>query len=186
MSFFDIFILALALAVDASVVSFSYGLILRKNRFLNALSLAFATGLGQFIMPIIGWLATQSVSSYVMHFDHWISFLVFVLLGLNIINDTIHDQDETVTEKKLSFQYLCLIGLATSIDACAAGVTLYFIKISISWTAAIIGLTTVICSLASFYLSRSFPKISTHKVEILSGIILILLGFKILFEHLSV
>ena len=94
MSIFDIFFLAMALSVDAAVVSFSYGLFLRKDRLKNALLLAFSTGLGQFVMPILGWLGTNSVSSYLSHFDHWISFLVFVLLGLNVINEAIHHTDD--------------------------------------------------------------------------------------------
>lgn len=185
MTFLDIFFLALALSVDAAVVSFSYGLILKKERNKNAFKLALSTGLGQMIMPIIGWLGTRSVSAYLSHFDHWISFLVFVLLGLNIINEALHTKSEEPLEKKLSYQYLFIIGVATSIDACAAGVTLYFINISILVTSGIIGLTTFICSLIAFYASMSFPKIPTQKIEITSGIILIMLGFKILYEHLA-
>ena len=185
MSVFDIFFLAMALSVDAAVVSFSYGLFLRKDRLKNALLLAFSTGLGQFVMPILGWLGTNSVSSYLSHFDHWISFLVFVLLGLNVINEAIHHTDDDLPEKNLSLKLFFALGLATSIDACAAGVTLYFINISILTTSGIIGVTTFVCSLCAFYISRTFPKIPLRKMEILSGLILILLGFKVLYEHLS-
>lgn len=185
MSIIDILFLAIALSVDAAVVSFSYGLILKKQRLKNALSLAFATGLGQFMMPLVGWYGTQSVSSYLQHFDHWISFLVFLLLGLNIINEALHHQDNNLSYQNLSLKYLCLIGIGTSIDACAAGVTLYFINISIVAASGIIGTTTFISSMAAFYLSKTFPKISTQRVEIFAGIILILLGFKVLYEHLA-
>ncbi len=184
MSILDVFFLAIALSVDAAVVSFSYGLILKKQRLKNAFLLAFATGFGQFIMPIIGWAGTNSVSAYISHFDHWISFLVFVLLGLNVINEALHHQPEEVADKELTLKYLIFIGIATSIDACATGVTLYFIKISILTTSSLIGITTFICSLGAFYISRTFPKIPTQKLEIFSGIVLILLGFKVLYEHL--
>ncbi len=186
MSVLDIFILALALAVDAGIVSFSYGLIIKKQRLKNSMQLAFATGFGQFIMPVLGWLGTKSVSAYLAHFDHWISFLVFLLLGLNIINEALHEKDDEIKDKHLSFTALFVIGVATSIDACAAGVTLFFINVSIVWASTIIGLTTFIVSCLSFYLCRSLQKISTQKIEIFAGLILIFLGFKILFEHLTV
>lgn len=184
MSLIDILILAIALSVDAAVVSFSYGLIIKKKRLQNASKLAFSTGFGQFIMPIIGWLGTSTVSNYLQHFDHWISFFVFLLLGLNIINEALHPQENQLSEKQLHIKYLCIIGLATSIDACAAGVTLYFMQTPIFTASVIIGVITFAASLVSFNLSRTFPKISTEKLEISSGIILILLGFKVLYEHL--
>lgn len=185
MSILDILILALALSVDAGIVSFSYGLIIKKQRIKNGASLAFATGFGQFIMPILGWLGTKSVSTYLTHFDHWISFLVFLLLGLNIINEALHKDENEIKNKRISLATLFIIGVATSIDACAAGVTLFFVNVNILWASAIIGLTTFISSCLSFYLCHSLQKISTQKVEIFSGLILILLGFKILFEHLT-
>lgn len=185
MSFFDLFLLALALSVDSAVVSFSYGLILKKKRFKNAMLLAFATGIGQFVMPVIGWLGTSSVSRYISHFDHWISFLVFLLLGLNIIYGAVTDKEEEKTEKKLNIKIAFFIGIATSIDACAAGVMLYFVNMPILFAAAIIGLVSFINSIAAFYSCCKLYKIPTKYIEIVSGVILILLGTKVLFEHLA-
>lgn len=183
MSYPDILLLALALAVDASVVAFSYGGILKKNRLQNALKLAFATGLGQFLMPLVGWLGTNSVSEYIEHYDHWISFFVFLALGLNIISEALSEKEEAL-DKKLSWRVLFMIGIATSIDACAAGVTLYIIHTPILSAAAIIGILTFICVIASFYATRILKKIPERNIEIFSGIVLILLGTKVLFEHL--
>lgn len=184
MNYIDLFFLAFALSVDAAVVSFSYGLIIHKRRAQNALKLSFSTGLGQLIMPILGWYGTNMVSSYLQHFDHWISFLVFLLLGLNVINEAMHQQEETIHNKNLNIKFLFLIGIATSIDACAAGVTLYFIHAPIVIASFLIGLTTFVCSLLAFNFGKTFPHISTKGLEISSGIILILLGFKVLYEHL--
>lgn len=183
MSFIGIFILALALSVDASVVSFSYGLILKKNRLKNALLLAFSTGFGQFVMPLIGWIGTNSISKYISSFDYWISFLVFLLLGLNIINEALKDKDEK-TDKKLNIKTAFIIGIATSIDACAAGVTLFFINTPIMIASSIIGIVSFINSIAAFYACSCLRKIPTKYIEIFSGIILISLGFKVLLEHL--
>lgn len=185
MSFFDIFWLALALSVDAAVVSFSYGLILKKNRFKSALMLAFFTGFGQFAMPILGWLGTSTVSQYISHFDHWISFLVFLLLGLNIIHEAVTTEGQEKLEKKLSLKVAFMIGVATSIDACAAGVTLYFVDTPILTASAVIGLVTFTNSIAAFNSCCFLHKIPTKYIEIFSGVVLILLGIKVLFEHLS-
>ncbi len=185
MSFFDIFVLALALSVDAAVVSFSYGLIITKNRLKTALMLAFFTGFGQFVMPIIGWLGTSSVSRYISHFDHWISFLVFLLLGLNVIHGALRENGEEKLDKTLGLKTAFMIGVATSIDACAAGVTLYFIKTPILTAAAVIGLVSFVNSIAAFNSCGCLRKIPTKYIEIFSGVVLILLGVKVLFEHLS-
>lgn len=188
MSLVDLFLLALALSVDAAVVSFSYGLIIKKNRLKNALLLAFSTGAGQFVMPVIGWLGTNSVSNYISHYDHWISFLVFLLLGLNIIYGAVGGKEEDKSEKaekKLNLKIAFMIGVATSIDACAAGIMLYFVNVPILFAASIIGFVSFANSMAAFYSCCKLRKISTRYIEIVSGLILILLGVKVLFEHLA-
>lgn len=186
MSFFDLFLLALALSVDSAVVSFSYGLIIKQKRLKNAILLAVSTGMGQFVMPIVGWVGTNSVSSYISHFDHWISFLVFLLLGLNIIYGAVNDSEkEDNAEKKLNLKIAFMIGVATSIDACAAGVMLYFVNVPILFAASIIGLVSFINSIAGFYSCCRLHKVPTRYIEIASGVILILLGAKVLFEHLA-
>ena len=143
----DIILLALALSVDAFVAAFSYGLVIRKRPVVNALKLAAATGIGQFVMPVIGWLGTKSVHVYIEAFDHWIAFLVFLALGLNIIGNALTPQKEdNGKESSLNFKTLLMIGIATSIDACVAGVTLYFTNVSIWTAAAVIGLIAFIKS----------------------------------------
>lgn len=183
MNYSDVFLLALALAVDAAVVSFSYGLVIKKNRLQTALKLAFATGCGQFLMPLIGWMGTSSVSKYIEHYDHWISFLVFLALGLNIISEALNEKEEKL-DKKLNWRVLFMVGIATSIDACAAGITLYIIHTPILFAASIIGILTFICAVASFYASHILKKIPEQNIQIFSGIVLILLGTKVLWEHL--
>mgnify|MGYP000455402592 FL=1 len=116
MTFIDILLLALALAVDAFIVSFSYGLLFRKNRLINALKLAAAVGIGQFVMPVIGWYCTVPVSKYVAQFDHWLVFLTFGALGLNVIIHAL-DAEQEKLEKNLTLPVLFMIGVATSIDA---------------------------------------------------------------------
>ena len=187
MSGIDVVLLGLALAVDAFVVSFSYGLILKKNRWRNAVSLGVATGFGQFIMPVIGWYGTNLVHGYIERVDHWIAFAVFLALGLKVIDDALSKKDEHQKLKhQLTLKVLFMLGLATSIDALVTGITLYFMNVSIWFAAPTIGIITFICSVIGFQLNCCFKKVPTKHMEIAAGIILIMLGCKVLFEHLSV
>ena len=169
MSGIDVVLLGLALAVDAFVVSFSYGLILKRNRWRNAVSLGAATGLGQF----------ESI-------DHWIAFAVFLALGLKVIDEALSGEDEPCKlSRQLTFKVLLMIGLATSIDALVTGITLYFMNVSIWFAAPAIGIITFVCAVIGFQLNCCFKKVPTRYLEIAAGIILILLGCKVLYEHLS-
>ncbi len=186
MTIADILFLALALSVDAFVASFSYGLVIHRRPLVNALKLAAATGGGQFIMPIIGWLGTKSVHVYIEAFDHWIAFLVFLALGLNVIGNALSPKkDSAQTESELSYKMLLMLGLATSIDACVAGVTLYFTSVPIMAAATVIGIITFINSLIGFRLSSCLQKLPTKYLELAAGVILIFLGVKVLLEHLG-
>lgn len=189
MQFFDIFLVALALSVDAFIVSFSYGLVVRKNKTANSLKLGLSTGLGQCLMPLIGWFGTKSVYQFIEPVDHWIAFGVFLALGLKVIADSLEDDcgDETKhLQKNLTFKILLMIGIATSIDALVMGGTLFFMGADIFVAAPVIGLTTFICSVIGFHLNCFFKKIPTKYMEIGAGLILIALGCKVLYEHLSV
>lgn len=182
----DILMLALALSVDAFVVSFSYGLIIKKGKGRSALKLSIATGLGQFIMPVLGWYGAKQIYNTISSIDHWIAFFVFVILGIKIIADSRHCEcKEKSPAPHLSLKVLFFIAIATSIDALVSGSVLYFMNISVWVAAPTIGLTTFVLSFIGFNFCRIFKKIKTTYLEIFSGIILILLGFKVLIEHLS-
>lgn len=182
---FSVFLLALALAVDAFAVAFSYGLVIKTNRFSSSLKLGSATGFGQFIMPVIGWFGTNSVHQYIEAFDHWIAFVVFLLLGLNVIRGAFAEGEEEQVDKKLSWKLLFFIGVATSIDACVAGISLYFMKVEIWTAAAVIGAVCFFCTLLGFYAGDILRRLPTKVLQLISGSVLILLGFKVLYEHLS-
>lgn len=187
MTFVAILMLAFALSVDAFVASFSYGMIIKKGKGISALKLAASTGLGQFLMPILGWYGAQSIYRQIEQIDHWIAFFVFLTLGIKIIHDSLQGCNctEPKINKKLSFKELFLIGIATSIDAFVSGSMLYFMKIEI-WSAAfVIGLTTFCCSVLGFNLCRILKRFSPKPLEIMSGLILILLGCKVLYDHLG-
>lgn len=186
MYFLDVFLLALALSVDAFVVSFSFGLVIKKKKGKTALQLGIATGLGQFVMPVLGWYGARSIYHQIEQIDHWIAFFVFLMLGIKVIADAFKECDcQTKLPKKLSLKILFMIAVATSIDAFVSGSMLYFMKAPI-WSAAIcIGIVTFIMACIGFNFCRMFKKVPTKYLELSSGLILIGLGIKILYEHLQ-
>ena len=188
MNLFDIFLLALALSLDAFILSFSYGLVLHPHKLKNGLKLGASTGFFQFAMPLIGWVAAKSVNQYIEFLDHWIVFFVFLALGINVLSSALekgqNDKPQKL-ENKLSFKVLLMIGIATSIDALVTGATIFFMKTPIIFSSIIIGITTFCCAFIGYGLCRIFKNLSTKYMEFVAGIILIALGCKVLFEHLS-
>lgn len=181
----DIFILAIALSIDACVVSFSNGLIFTQNKRMNSLMLACSVGFFQFLMPIIGGTLALSVNKYVEPYDHWIVFGIFVLLGAKFIKDSFKEEEkEEKINCYLCFNYILLVSIATSIDALGAGVSIAFSGTKVLIPAIIIGIITFINSLLGFWSGYLFKKFPTRNLEISGGIILIMLAFKVLFESL--
>lgn len=199
MPFTDLLFLAFALSVDAFVVAFSYGLVIKQNRTSNGLKLAFSTGLGQFAMPVLGFLLTGSVHQYIADWDHWLGFAVFTFLGVNVIREgwehRTDEGNETPESVTITCAALLAVGLATSIDALVAGISIYLSSAQCGNTAAgmhtvflpaaIIGLTTFCCTAAGFFLTRRLHRFPSFHLEAGSGLILIGLGVKMLYEHLG-
>lgn len=183
----DVLFLAFALSVDAFTVAFSYGLIFKKDSLQNSLRLSAATGIGQFAFPLIGWLATGSVHRYIEAFDHWLAFFAFFILGVNVIVEAFREDDdeETHLAKNLTLRTLFMIGVATSIDACVSGISLYFMPVNILLSALVIGIICFCCTICGFYASFCFKKLPKKYMELFAGLVLILLGCKVLYEHLS-
>lgn len=184
MSIIDILILAIALSIDACVVSFSNGLVFTHNKRINSLMLAVSVGFFQFLMPVVGFFLAQSVNKYVEPYDHWIVFAIFILLGAKFIKDAFKEEKEEKINCYLCFSYIFLVSIATSIDALGAGVSIAFTKTEIWAPALIIGVVTFFNSLLGFWGGYLFKKFPTKNLEISGGVILIALAFKILFESI--
>lgn len=184
MTIIDILILAIALSIDACVVSFSNGLIFTQNKRANSLILASSVGFFQFLMPIIGYFLAQSINKYVEPYDHWIVFWIFVFLGAKFIKDSFKEERKEKLECYFCFSYIFLISIATSIDALGAGALLAFSGVKILFPAILIGIVTFINSLFGFWSGYLFKKFPTRNLEISGGLILIVLAFKVLFESL--
>ena len=179
----DCFIIAVALSVDAAVVSFSQGLIFNKKRFLSALILAFFVGFFQFFMPFIGWFGASFLHSYVEGAAKWIAVSIFMFLGIKIIIEALKNKDTPECEcresdAKLSLHFLLAVSVATSIDALGAGVSFNLLNKEILFPAILIGIITFINSLIGFGCGCCFKKFNQTVPQICAGVILILLAIK--------
>lgn len=179
MTYFSIFILAIALSIDACVVSFSYGLKYDREKFKNAMLLASFTGFFQAMMPVSGYFLTNFVREYIQHFANIIVFLIFTYLGIKFILEAF----EKEKQKNLCIDLKCLllIGIATSIDAFSAGISLSLCGNKILKPALLIGLITFINTHLGFFFGGKLKNNPSKILEIIGGVILILLGIKALF-----
>lgn len=179
MSYIEIFLLALALSVDACAVSFSYGLAFHNKRFLNALLLASFTGFFQGVMPIGGYFTTSLVKTYVEPYAKFIIFVIFVWLGIRFIIESFQKEKEKMV--CITLACLFLIGVATSIDAFSAGISLALYGNRILKPACLIALVTFVNSGLGFWLGGKLKNLPSKGLEITAGAVLIALGVKALF-----
>lgn len=179
MTYVEIILLAFALSIDACVVSFTYGITFNQNRVRTALMLATFTGFFQGLMPVIGYHLTSFVKTFIAPYASLIVFTIFVFLGLKFIKEAFeNDKKEPCC---VSLICLLLIGIATSIDAFSAGISLALYGNHIIKPALLITFITFANSLIGFKVGGKLKKMPTEYLEILAGIILIILGVKAIF-----
>lgn len=191
MSLLDITFLALALAMDCFTVSIVSGVIIRKYVLSVILRMAFLFGLFQAMMPFIGWLGTSYFSHYLESVDHWIAFGLLAFLGGKMIKDSFGSEEEAhFNPSKLTSQLL--FAVATSIDALAVGISFaclgYKSVDQLAVPLAIIGICSFVMSILGNVLGVVCGKsiVKRLKPELIGGIILILIGFRILYEHIGI
>ena len=182
MGIISILLIAVGLAMDSLAVSISGGIVMRPFCMRQSLRLALTMGIFQGGMTLLGWLMGVSFSSYITAFDHWIAFILLGFLGGKMIYESFGEEETTISS--FSTKTLLTLGVATSIDAIAVGVSMAFLKTSIYFPAFIIGFVTFALSLIGVISGYRFGKIKGINVELFGGIILIAIGVKILIEHL--
>ena len=182
MGIISILLIAVGLAMDSLAVSISGGIVMRPFCMRQSLRLALTMGIFQGGMTLLGWLMGVSFSSYITAFDHWIAFILLGFLGGKMIYESFGEEEPTISS--FSTKTLLTLGVATSIDALAVGVSMAFLKTSIYFPAFIIGFVTFALSLIGVISGYRFGKIKGINVELFGGIILIAIGVKILIEHL--
>jgi putative Mn2+ efflux pump MntP len=186
-SFLIILGIALALAMDAFAVSLGLGLSLRPATGGQTFRLAFHFGLFQFLMPVLGWAAGETVIRYIEHYDHWIAFALLSAVGGRMIFESFHPKktaDPQRPDPTKGFSLL-ILSIATSLDALAVGLSLAALRVPIVYPAVVIGVIAFGMTVAGMKLGPALGKVIGRRAELLGGLILIFIGVKILADHLS-
>jgi len=185
MGIIELVILSIGLAMDAFAVSVCKGLSMTKMKWKNACIISIYFGLFQAIMPLIGYLLGINFQDKICNIDHWIAFILLGVIGLNMIKEAV-SKDNDVHNDSIKFKDMIILAIATSIDALAVGITFAFLKVNIWLAISLIGIITFIISIAGVKIGNIFGDKYEKKAELTGGIILILLGIKILLEHLGI
>ena len=181
----ELFLLAFGLAMDAFAVSICKGLSLRKVELKHCATAGIYFGGFQAIMPLIGYMLGIKFQHLIQNIDHWIAFILLLIIGVNMIREAFGDEEESYNDS-FSFSTMLPMAIATSIDALAVGITLAFLNANILQAVLLIGIITFIMSAAGVKIGAKFGVKYKSKAEILGGIALIVIGTKILLEHLGI
>ena len=184
MSFVELFLIAVGLSMDAFAVSVCKGLSVNKLEKKHALLAGAYFGGFQCLMPIIGYLLGARFESLITSIDHWIAFGLLLIIGGNMIKESFGEAEKLNDD--FGVKTMILLAVATSIDALAVGITFAFLQVHIVPAAVMIGVITFALSAVGIYVGNRFGARYKAKAELAGGIILILIGTKILFEHLGI
>ena len=190
MSFIELFLIGVGLSMDAFAAAICQGLFMTRIKWGHALTVGLYFGGFQALMPFIGWMLGSQFADRIQQYDHWIAFILLVLIGGNMIREALFGDEEDAaqaeTDLRLDHKKLFLMAIATSIDALAIGVTFAFLETAILPAIGIIGCTTFCISVAGVAVGCWFGARYKKRAEITGGAILVLLGIKILLEHLGI
>lgn len=185
MSNITLFIIALGLSMDAFAVSICKGLAMQKISLKKAGIVGLWFGGFQGLMPFIGYILGSQFEHYITTIDHWIAFILLGLIGISMIREALGKEEEC-QDDSLSFKTMLILAVATSIDALAVGITFAFLQVNIISAVFFIGIITFVLSMVGVKVGNVFGIRYKSKAELAGGIILILMGTKILLEHLGI
>ena len=186
MGLLELFILAVGLSMDAFAVAVCKGLAMKKMSWKKAAIVALYFGGFQAGMPLLGYLLGINFQEYIVAVDHWIAFVLLGLIGFNMIKESRDDDcDDEGSSDSVAFKEMVVLAIATSIDALAVGITFAFLQVNIVPAVSFIGICTFTLSLLGVKIGNVFGVKYKSKAEFAGGLILILLGTKILLEHLG-
>ena len=193
MGFIEIFLVGVGLSMDAFAVAVCKGLNMKKINYSYSVIIALFFGGFQALMPLIGWIAGRQFEKYITSIDHWIAFLLLAVIGGKMLYEALtgksDDESESAAAPKsdgINYKELFMLAVATSIDALAVGITFAFLNVNIWMAISVIGATTFVLSLIGVAVGNKFGSIYQKKAEIAGGAVLILIGIKILLEHLNI
>lgn len=188
--FVTVFLTGIALSMDAFAVAICKGLKMKKLNYKQMGLIALFFGGFQAIMPFIGWTLGHSFKDYIETFDHWVAFALLMFIGGKMAIESFKKEDDDCCCDNFDIKELFILAIATSIDAMAAGIAFAIDGINtlpdILWSILIIGIITFILSAIGVLIGHKFGAVYKSKAELVGGIILILIGFKILLEHLGI
>lgn len=183
MSLLELFIIAVGLSMDAFAVSICKGLSMQKMNLKNALIIGSWFGGFQALMPLIGYLLGANFQRTIVAYDHWIAFILLGIIGFNMIKEALNSEEESC-DASVAMKDMLVLAVATSIDALAVGVTFAFLQVHIVPAIAFIGSTTFVLSIIGVKVGAVFGCRYKSRAELAGGLILVLMGTKILIEHL--
>ena len=186
----ELLLIGVGLAMDAFAVSICKGLGMQKVAKKQAIIIGLFFGGFQALMPFVGWVLGIRFQSYIVNVDHWIAFVLLGIIGGKMIWEALTEKEEEECcckqDERLDMKEMLILALATSIDALAVGITFAFLQYPIVEAVSIIGVVTFIISVAGVYIGNFFGTRYKKKAELAGGIILVLIGLKILLEHLGI
>lgn len=185
MEMVEILLISIGLAMDAFAVSVCKGLAMKKMSWKKAIIIGLYFGIFQAVMPVIGYFLGTTFERFITNVDHWVAFILLVGIGINMVKEAFDKESENRNDN-VDVKTMLVLSIATSIDALAIGITFACLKIHIVMPVITIGLITFIISVIGVKIGNRFGDKYEKKAEIMGGVILILLGIKILLEHLGI
>ncbi|MGN0736085.1 MAG: manganese efflux pump MntP family protein [Anaerovoracaceae bacterium] len=189
MGLFEIFMIGVGLSMDAFAASICKGLNMRRLNVKNMLVIGLFFGGFQALMPTVGWVLGKQFESYITSVDHWVAFALLAFIGGKMIYDVFVESDEDQYGEKtdrLDMKEVLTLAVATSIDALAVGISFAFLQVEILKAVSVIGVTTFVLSVIGVAVGHMFGSKYEKKATLAGGIILILIGLKILLEHTGI
>ena len=184
MSIIEIALIGVGLAMDAFAVSICKGLAMRRMNYKKAIIIAAFFGVFQALMPALGYVLGTTFANKIAAIDHWIAFILLSLIGANMIKEALSSDDDECQDDSLRLGDLTMLSIATSIDALAVGITFAFFNVSLLLSVSMIGIITFIICVIGVKVGNVFGEKYKSKAELAGGLILIVMGAKILIDHL--
>jgi putative Mn2+ efflux pump MntP len=185
MDFWIVFLIALSLSADCFAVALGGSVSLKKLSFLPAARVSLSFGIFQGLMPVLGWLAGQTVVEFIADYDHWLAFLLLAVVGGRMLWQSFRPPENTGKKNDITRWFpLIILSVATSIDAFAIGLTFAFIEVNIVLASTIIAVVALLATAMGLLLGRKMGSLMGRRAEAVGGLVLIGIGIKTLLEHL--
>lgn len=184
MDFLSTFLIAVGLGMDAFAVSLAVGTLSQCNNGRARFRISWHFGFFQFLMPILGWLAGSTVASYIEQFDHWVAFGLLAYIGVNMIHSGFKPEAKSFCSDPSRGRMLITLAVATSIDALAVGLSMAMLRVRIIYPSIVIGIVAGAMSILGMRIGNKLGEKFGKTMEIIGGVILILIGVRVLIEHL--